>query len=159
MKYRHFLAAAAAVALTIPATTAAAQSWPEILGAVVQAQTNNGYNNGYNQYGDYRDNQYGDYRNAYGRVSQRQAIQIAQRQGVRVQSVNQRGNHYDLVGRDNYGQRVSLRVDARTGQISRFDRQQDRRNNGRWNRDDQNHREHDRRDHRRDHQRDHDDDD
>ena len=44
MTYRPLLAAAAAVALMIPATSAAAQSWPEILGAVVQAQTSSSSN-------------------------------------------------------------------------------------------------------------------
>lgn len=143
MKYRLLFAAAAA-ALTIPATTAAAQSWSDVLGAVVQAQANAGYNN-----------QYGDYRESYRRVSQGQAIRIAQSQGVRVRSAVQRGNGYDLVGRDNNGARVTLRVDARTGQIVRFDRQSDRRRDDRWDRDDD--RRHDRNGH--DHRRDRDDDD
>ncbi|MDP1913607.1 hypothetical protein [Brevundimonas sp.] len=146
MKYRLLFAAAAA-ALTIPATTAAAQSWSDILGAVVQAQANSGYNN-----------QYGDYRDPYRRVSQGQAIRIARSQGVQVRSAVQRGNGYDLVGRDSNGARVTLRVDARTGQIVRFDRQSDYRRDDRWDRDDRRH-DHDRRDHHRDRDGDDDDDD
>ncbi len=158
MTYRPLLAAAAAAALMIPATTAAAQSWPEILGAVVQAQASSSYSPYNGQYnGRYDDNRYGDRRDNHRRISERQAIRIAQRQGVRVQSANRRGNHYDLVGRANNGQRVSLRVDARTGQITRFYRQRAHRDNDRWDRDDRSYRDHDRRDHRRD--RDHDDDD
>ena len=156
MTSRPLLAAAAAVALMIPATSAAAQSWPEILGAVVQAQTSSSYSPYNGQYnGRYDDNRYGDRRDSHRRISERQAIRIAQRQGVRVQSANRRGNHYDMIGRTDNGQRVSLRVDARTGQITRFERARDRRNNDRWDRDDRNHRDHDRRDQRRD--RDHDD--
>lgn len=146
MKYRLLLAAAAA--LTIPATSAAAQSWSDILGAVVQAQASGGLN------------QYGSYGDPYRRVSQGQAIRIAQSQGIYVRSVNRRGDGYNLVGRDQNGARVTLRVDARTGQIVRFDRQWDRRRDDRWDRDgDDRHRDHDRREHRRDHDDDYDDDD
>lgn len=146
MKYRILLIAATA-ALTIPATTAAAQSWSDILGAVVQSQFN--ANAGYNSYG-YDDR----YDSRYQRISQRQAIRIAQSQGIHVSSANRRGQGYDLLGRDRSGARVTLRVDARTGQIVRFDRQWDRRRDDRWERDD-------RRDDRRwrEHRRDRDDDD
>lgn len=150
MKYRILLIAATA-ALTIPATTVAAQSWSDILGAVVQSQVN--ANAGYNAYG-YDDR----YDSRYRRLSELQAIRIAQSQGIRVASASRRGSGYDLVGRDRSGARVSLRVDARTGQIVRFDRQWDQRRDDRWDRDD---RRHDRRwrENRRDRDDDYDDDD
>lgn len=148
MKY-HLLLAAAVAALAVPATTATAQSWSDIVGAVVQTQINGGYN------------QYGAYGDPYRRVSQGQAIRIAQSQGVSVRSATWRGNGYDVVGRDGNGARVTLRVDARTGQIVRFDRQWDRRRDDGWDRGD-GRRHRDWRQHRRDHDDDdddHDDDD
>ncbi len=159
MKNRLMLAAAV-VALAVPAA-ASAQSLPDIIGAIAQAQFGGRYdqnarygqNSRYDQYGQYGQN--GAY--GYGRISQSQAIRIAQSQGVRVQSASRRGNSYDLAGRDNNGQQVVLRIDARTGQIVGFDRQWDRRQDRRWDNDER-HRDHDRRDHGRDHD-DHDDDD
>ncbi|GAA0870387.1 hypothetical protein GCM10009116_22230 [Brevundimonas basaltis] len=146
MKHRILLIAAT-TALTIPATTVAAQSWSDIIGAVVQSQFNT--HAGYNSHG--YDHRYDD---RYQRISERQAIRIAQSQGIRVSSANRRGPGYDLVGRDRSGSRVTLRVDARTGQIVRLDRHWDRRRDDRWERDD-------RRDDRRwrEHRRDRDDDD
>lgn len=153
MKHR-FLLAAAVVAFAAPAAGASAQSWPDIIGAIAQSQVGARYdqNNRYDQYG-----RYGGYGDSYRRISEGQAIRIAQRQGIRVQSATRRGDSYDLAGRDDNGQRVVLRIDARTGQIVGFDRQWDRGQNRRWDRDDR-HREHDRRDHRRGHD-DHDDED
>ena len=160
MKHRLLLAAAV-VAFAVPAA-ASAQSWPDIIGAIAQSQLGGRYdqnsrygqNSRYDQYGQY--GQSGAY--GYGRVSQAQAIRIAQKQGVRVQSATRRGNSYELTGRDDNGRRVLLRIDARTGQIVGFDRQWDRNQTRRWDNGDR-HSEHDRRDHGRGHDRGDDDDD
>lgn len=112
MKYRFLPAIAAAAAVAIPASGATAQSAWDILNAVARAQA----------YQDYR----------YRFVSERQAVRIAQRQGVRVERVNRAGPTYHIRGRDRFGARIDMRIDVRTGQIVRFDRRDDRR---RWDRD------------------------
>ncbi len=147
MKVRILLVAAAA-AVILPAGAASAQSLQDLANVFVQAQTGGQYQNN----GRYYDDRSYDNR----RISQGQAIRIARNQGVRVREVSQRGNGFDIVGRDRDGARVTLRVNARTGQITRFDRQWDNRRDDRWDRDDRNH-DRDRRDNRRD--RDDDDDD
>lgn len=153
MKHRILLAAAAIAAFAVPAAGASAQSLPDIIGAIAQSQlgARYGQTNPYDPYGQggYRQNgQYGDY--GYGRVSQSQAIRIAQSQGVRVQSATSLGGSYAITGRDDNGQRVTLRIDGRTGQIVDVNRQWDRGGDGRWDRADR-HREHDRRHHGRSH--------
>ena len=134
------------------------QSLPGIIGAIAQSQLGVRYGqtdpyDPYGQYGygqsGYRQNgQYGAY--GYGRVSQSQAIRIAQSEGIQVQSATRLGGSYAITGRDDNGQRVTLRIDGRTGQIVDVNRQWDRGDDGRWDRADR-HREHDRRHHGRSH--------
>lgn len=166
MKHRILLAAAAIAAFSIPAAGASAQSLPDIIGAIAQSQlgVRYGQTNPYDRYGQYgygqsgyrQNGQYGAY--GYGQVSQSQAIGIAQSQGIRVQSATRLGDSYAITGRDDNGQRVTLRIDGRTGQIVDGNRQWDRGDDGRWDRADR-HREHDRRDHGRSHDDDDDDND
>ena len=162
MKHRILLAAAIA-AFTIPAAGASAQSLPGIIGAIAQSQLGVRYGqtnpygphgqygygqSGYGQSGYRQNGQYGAY--GYGRVSQSQAIRIAQNEGIQVQSATSLGGNYAITGRDDNGQRVTLRIDGRTGQIVDVNRQWDRGDDGRWDRADR-HREHDRRHHGRSH--------
>ena len=166
MKHRILLAAAAIAAFALPAAGASAQSLPDIIGAIAQSQlgVRYGQTNPYDPYGQYgygqsgyrQNGQYGAY--GYGQVSQSQAIRIAQSQGIRVQSATRLGGSYAITGRDDNGQRVTLRIDGRTGQIVDVNRQWDRGDDGRWDRADR-HREHDRRHHGRSHDDDYDDND
>lgn len=162
MKHRILLGAAIA-AFAIPAAGASAQSLPDIIGAIAQSQLGVRYGqtdpygqDSYRQDGYRQNGQYGAY--GYGRVSQSQAIRIAQSEGIQVQSARSLGGSYAITGRDDNGQRVTLRIDGRTGQIVDVNRQWDRGDEGRWDRSDR-HREQDRRHHGRSHDDDDDDND
>ena len=111
MKHRILLGAAIA-AFAIPAAGASAQSLPDIIGAIAQSQLGARYGQtdpygpygqyGYGQSGYRQNGQYGAY--GYGRVSQSQAIRIAQSEGIQVQSATSLGGSYAITGRDDNGQ-------------------------------------------------------